>query len=430
VQGKMTRRKKKMKLSGWIKCFKAAMILFTLIFVLIFASRALFNMIAGTAYSASELAEQDLANLIDEARFMFRGHFYEEALELLASDERFTNQPDVLKLVHEITFEKENLVLWEGEVRHIFTHSLLLYPEYVFTDLTVPNPHNDYFIFLSEFKLILPQLLERGYVLYNVHDVIGRDDAGNLVRNDIYLPPGKMPLIFSLDDPTLHYGVGFANRFLIDEKGHLRTEVITPEGNTIITNDGDVQLVLNDFVREHPEFSWRGHKGIIAATGFMGIFGYSLDDLADPVLRAQADAVIEYLKDTGWIFASHSYTHNGYGFFGTNTKISNIEWDTRLWQEYMQPVVGETNIFIAPFGWTLEQGPERNVIINNGFDIYMNVDFNQRIDFFENHVLMGRVEIAGTAMQTHTNFLNEYFFDVASVIHPHRPPHSSQIAQE
>ena len=424
---------KRMKLSGWLKCIRALVILFVLIFVLFIAIRAFLNssiivdmVCPPTSEYNDEPIEDELDNLIDEARFMFRGYFYEEALELLASEEHFADHPDVIKLRDEITYEKENLVLWEGDVRHIFTHSLVLYPEYLFPDLTVSSPYSDYFIFLSEFERILPQLLERGYVLYNVHDIIERDAYGNIIRNNIYLPPGRMPLIFSLDDPTLHYGVGLANRFLINEEGQLRTEVITPEGETIITDNGDVQLVLNDFVRDHPEFSWRGHKGIIAATGFMGIFGYDLEDLEDPVLRAEALAVIDYLKDTGWIFASHSHTHNSYGFFGSNTQISNIELDTKWWLEYMQPIVGETSIFIAPFGWTLQQGPERDVLINNGFYIYMNVDFNQRIEIFDDHVLMGRVEIGGTALQLYPDFLNTYFFDVESVIDPHRPIHSTQ----
>jgi len=426
---------RKMKLSGWLKCIRALMVVLVLVFVLTFGIRALFDSdaIADSVYPASESEpvpedpiEEDLNDLINEARFMFRGYFYEEALALLASKTHLTDHPEVVDLVKEITDEKENLVLWEGEIRHIFTHSLVLYPEYLFTDLTVPSTYSDYFIFLSEFEQILPQLLDRGYVLYNIHDLIGRDEFGNMVKNDIYLPPGRMPLIFSLDDPTLHYGVGFANRFFVNEHGQLLTEVITPGGATIYTDNGDVQLVLNDFVREHPEFSWRGHRGIIAATGFMGIFGYSLDDLEDPELRAEAIAVVDYLKDNGWLFASHSYTHDSYGFFGENTVISHIEWDTRMWEEFMQPIVGKTNIFIAPFGWTLEEGVQRDVIINNGFDIYMNVDFSQQIKVFDDHVLMGRVEIGGTALQVHYEFLNEYFFNVESVIHPHRPIHSSQ----
>ena len=78
------------------------------------------------------------------------------------------------------------------------------------------------------------------------------------------------------------------------------------------------------------------------------------------------------LKEEGWLFASHSYTHNRNNFFGPNSNPYNILSDTTRWKNKMVPIVGETNIFIAPFGYRLK-GAGLDVILNNGFDIYCTV---------------------------------------------------------
>jgi len=353
-----------------------------------------------------------------QAENLARGYFYEEALQLLNENEELIND-EIRELEARIVEEKNSLVRFEGQIKHIFFHSLILYPEYLFTDLTVPTGgYNEGFVFQSEFKRLLPQLLERGYVLYNINDIFGTDENGNMIQNDIYLPPGRRPLILSIDDPTYHYEAGFANRMVLDENGELATEVITPDGEMIITHDGDIQLILNAFVEEHPEFSYRGHKGIIATTGFMGIFGH---DLQTEESISEAKAVVERLKETGWIFANHSFTHNRVGFWGPDTRVENIEWDIRRWREKMEPVVGSTNVFIAPFGYRLS-GEAMNVIIRNGYNIYCTVDFRQNIEIFPNQVVMGRIEIGGFSLVRWRDRLNTYFFDVDTVIDPHRPP--------
>jgi len=361
-------------------------------------------------------AEREL--LIEQCQMLFRGYFYEEALRLLTEDETLLND-ETAKLENEIMQAMDSLVLYEGPVKHIFFHSLILYPEYLFPNLEVPTGgYNEGFSFQSELKKMLPQLLDRGYILYDINDVFGKNENGSMVKKDIYLPPGKMPLILSIDDPTYHYGIGFANRMLLDENGELTTEVITPSKEKIVTYDGDVELVVNNFIRENPEFSYRGHKGIIASTGYMGIFGY---DLKTEESRQDAKAVCDKLKSDGWLFASHSYTHTRDGFWGPDSQVSNIRYDTNKWKDRMEPILGSTNIFIAPFGYTLK-GEALEVILNSGFDIYCNVDFTQKSEIHPRYALMGRIEIGGYSLVRYAATLTEDFFDVETVKDSHRPP--------
>ena len=356
--------------------------------------------------------------ILNESRSLFRGYFYDEAVALLNEDETLINH-ETQYLEAEIVEAKNELVRFDGAVKHIFFHSLILYPEFLFPNLNVPTGgYNEGFAYQSEFLKLLPQLLERGYVLYDINAVFSKDADGNMQQNDIFLPPGKMPLILSIDDPSYHYGIGFANRIILDESGELATEVITPERETIVTYDGDVHIIIDAFVREHPEFSYRGSKGIIASTGYMGIFGY---DLQTNESIQTATAISNKFKENGWLFASHSYTHNRAGFWGPESNPDNIRYDTKKWRETIEPVVGQTNLFIAPYGYLL-RGEGMQVILDNGYDIYCIVDFNQPINVHRTHAVMGRIEIGGYTLVRYPNTLNRDFFDVASVKDPYRPP--------
>ena len=373
--------------------------------------------------------------VLEESRSLFIGYFYEEAVELLNEDELLINN-ETQALEAEVLAAIDRRVLFEGEVKHIFFHSLILYPEHIYHNITSPSNTYAYFLYQRELERLLPQLYERGYVLYDINLVFSRNDDGVMQRNDIYLPPGKKPLIISLDDMNYHYGVGFAHRVILDENGELATEVITPQGDKIITYDGDTHLMIDDFVRENPGFSYRGHKGILAVTGSaatrrrqpdgsrrnVGIFGYYLDDEQDWL---DAKAVSAKFIENGWLFANHSFTHNANSnrgaFWAPGSVPDLIRNDVRRWREQLEPLIGPTNLFIAPGGFLL-RGESMQIIIDNGYDIYCTVDSRQTVNIHPTHVVMGRIEISWWNLIHQATALNRDFFDVASVIDSHRPP--------
>jgi hypothetical protein len=377
--------------------------------------------------------------LLKESELLYRGYFYEEAISLLNDDETLINY-ETLALESEILDTMNRLVRFDGDIndiKHIFFHALILYPEHLYPNITTPQGgYNAGFIYQRELFRLLPQLLERGYVLFDLNLVFGRDDNGNMRLNDIYLPHGKKPLVLSIDDMNYHYGVGFANRVILDEFGELATEVITPDGEKIITYDGCVHLVIDNFVKEHPEFSYRGSKGALAVTGSgatrrrqpgggqrnIGIFGYYLDEEQDVL---DAKAVSDKFKENGWSFANHSFTHNGAtsrgAFWAPGSVPDLIRNDVRRWKEELEPIIGPTNLFIAPLGYLL-RGESMQVIIDNGYDIYCTVARHQDTRVFDTHALMSRIEIGGYSMTWWKDTLNKYFFDVPSVMDRHRPP--------
>ncbi|MFA5407508.1 MAG: hypothetical protein WC343_01925 [Bacilli bacterium] len=363
--------------------------------------------------------------LLKEAENLVKGYFVDEAIELLNKDESLVND-EIQEKIDEYTEYKNSYVLYEEPVQHIFFHSLILYPEYLFKNITVPSGGlNEGFSYKRELERMLPLLLERGYVLYNINDVFVKDENGIMKQKDIYLPAGKKPLILSVDDPAYANAgtdnIGLAHRMILDENGKLATEVVTPAKETIITFDGDVELVVMNFIEEHPEFSYRGARGIIASTGYLGFMGYTYEEILTDEGRSKAKSIADKLKEEGWLFASHSYTHNRLNFFGAGSNASNIAWDTKKWMEIIEPIVGSTNIFIAPFGYKLG-GAALDVIINNGFDIYCNVVSQQKIVVYEKYALMGRIEMSGYSYTYYKNYLNKYLFDVDKVMDSYRPP--------
>ena len=61
---------------------------------------------------------------------------------------------------------EEPLVKYEGPVHHVFFHSLIAYTDLAFDGDSRENGYNYWMTTASEFEKMLPQLLERGYILY------------------------------------------------------------------------------------------------------------------------------------------------------------------------------------------------------------------------------------------------------------------------
>lgn len=224
-----------------------------------------------------------------------------------------------------------------------------------------------------------------------------------------------------LDEASPYYhSYGHAQQLFVDDSGELMYRVNNPSGGVDIIPDGDVMGVVDAFVAEHPDFSYQGHKGTIALTGFQGAFGYDYDI---PEQADQLRVVAAALKEHGWNFASHSYTHNRVNnFYGPGCSVEKISYDINKWVEHVVPCIGETRLFIAPFGYRVQQ-PALQCILDAGFEIYCTVDSKVYNELNDDYALMSRIEIGGYSMTYYRDILNERFFDVDSVFDAAgRPP--------
>lgn len=363
--------------------------------------------------NGGQSAADKLQATLQEAQTLANGYFYDEALTLL-SDSKYAEKEAALALKQEIEAAKAALVPYDGQYYHVFFHSLIIYPELAFDGDYKHEGYDMWMTTVSEFKAMLPQLYERGFILYPLDQV--------KADGEILLPPGKKPLIVSIDDVNYYEymkGDGFADRLVINDEGNLACEVTTPTGEVITTYDGDVMPILDEFVREHPDFSWRGAKGVVAVTGYEGVFGYRTVKLeGEAQEKAKSDALIisQKLLDTGWLLACHSYTHNDY-FRDGGVEMEDLTYDTNRFKERIADLIFNTNIYISPFGYFLSEGDERLAYMKNmGYTVFCPVSPAMRTYETDEGVLFSeRFNLDRYNMRAKKEYINETFFDVDSV---------------
>lgn len=363
--------------------------------------------------NAINLTNSVVLDALAEAETLSTQYFYDEAL-LVLNETGKTDDKRVSSLISDIEAKKAKLSEYDGTFYHVFFHSLIVYPELAFDGDYMHEGYDMWMTTVSEFKAMLPQLYERGFVLCSLKDI---------EQNEKFLlPEGKKPLIISIDDVNYYEYMendGFADRLVVNENGEVLTEVKTPSGEKIITNDGDVMPILDAFVKEHPDFSYRGAKGIVAVTGYEGAFGYNYEYAADheqEALKNEAKKVAEALKASGWLIACHSYTHNSY-FADGNVTDEQLHYDTNRFRERTAAQALNPDIYISPFGYHLSEGDERLQYLKDmGYNIFCPVSGAMRTFTTKEGVLIQeRFNLDRYNMRTKKDFINETFFDVDSV---------------
>ena len=258
-------------------------------------------------------------------------------------------------------------------VRHVFTHCLINDPKkgcgYDGAPLDVDC------LTVSEFEKLLQSLYDNDFVLIDINDMYVVDQNGKAKLADtVTVPEGKKPLVVSIDDVVYDprkRGSGMIDRLVI-ENGTIMGCYDNADGSTTLT-DGEVFPLLEKFLKKHPDFSYNGAKFTLALTGFAGILGYRTDeqyaaegiDVAKE--REKAMVVVNWLKENGYNFACHSYSHANY----TTTSLSRVERDVMMWNRNVKPLIGETKVFVYPYGaWTNYGTAKHQLLLDEGFVMF------------------------------------------------------------
>ncbi len=236
----------------------------------------------GSGENGAEPAAQSGAEaLISQARGLAQMYDYDGAIALLTGDAEYAGDPAVQEALKEIGDEKATLVrVNPQEITHVFFHSLIMDTSKAFDGDSREAGYNQVMTTKDEFLKIMESMYERGFVLVRLHDIAYEttDENGNVYfkEGDIMLPPGKKAFVLSQDDVCYYEymdGDGFASRMVIGEDGKPTCEMKLDDGS-VVTGDYDLVPILNRFIEEHPGFSYRGAKGVLAFTGYNGILGY------------------------------------------------------------------------------------------------------------------------------------------------------------
>lgn len=293
---------------------------------------------------------------------------------------------------------QEDWVEYKGDVAHVFFHPLITDPKIAFTgEANQAKGNNDWMITVDEFKRSLDELYQHHYILIDPHDAYDFNSKP-IKKKLLKLPKGKKPLILSIDDMNYYdymRGNGYADRLVLDKSNHVVSETKGKDGKVTQSETNDIVPILNRFVKDHPDFSLNGQKGVVGLTGYNGVLGYRTNELDSKDYherKEQAIKVANAMKRDGWTFASHSWGHIDFA----NSSYDRIVKDTERWKKEVTPIIGQTDLFIFPHG-AQDRGSAGYQYLEHkaGFKYLAGVGPNNFTDIGEYSVYQDRVAIDG-----------------------------------
>ena len=382
---------------------------------------------------AQTAAGSDSQSEMDQAAILAAGYDYDGAIDLLKAVPGYENSTDIMSLISSYEQQRDACVAADvNTVPHIFYHSLVNEPDIAFNaDIlgkSAADGMNAWMTTVDEFDKITQQLYDNGYVYVRLRDLVtetvNADGSVSFAPNThLMLPPGKKPIVLSVDDLSYYHSyeaASFPDKLVLDEYGQVKCHYIRPDGTESV-GDYDVVPRLNTFLAEHPDGAYHGARGLIALTGYNGVFGYRTDidyevkqnlvsDQAAWLEKhpefsrdediASATVIADALKSEGWEFASHTWGHLSV----TSHSVDTLREDNEKWIRNVQNIVGPTDTIIFAHGndigdWTgYSSDNEKYAYYSSaGYHFFCNVDGSQPywVQITGDYVRQGRIDLDG-----------------------------------
>ncbi len=308
--------------------------------------------------------------------------------------------------------DEKNLVEYDGKVSHVFFHPIISDPQKAYTDNQQQEKGNyDWMVTVNEFNKAIEKLHENNYILIDPHDAYDLESTP-VKRKKLKLPKGKKPLIMSMDDMNYYeymQGNGYTERLTLNKDNETVAEKKNDQGKMEQSKTNDAVPLLNDYVKKHPDFSYKGQKAVVGLTGYEGVLGYRTNDLENPNYeqrKKQAKKVADSMKRDGWTFASHSYGHINF----EDSSDEQIIEDTKRWKKEVEPIVGKTDLFIFPHGAQDRNSTSYNYMIDEaGFKYMAGVGPDNFTSLSNKDIYQDRVAIDGLNLHQFKYKLKPFF---------------------
>lgn len=351
------------------------------------------------AQEEAERLEAEFSRLMEESAEYAADYNYTQAIAVLES---FTGNPagypQLGETIRQYQSANDALVAWSdpAQVLNLSFQLLIADPIRAFSNASYGTSYNKNFVTTDEFRIILEQLYNNGYILVSLSDIVEAvttEEGVSYAPKTIYLPEGKKPLILTQTHVNYNIfmtdgdgdklpdknGAGFASKLIVDANGQLTNEYVDRDGNTL-TGEYDLIPILNSFIAENPDFSYRDARAIIAVTGYDGLFGYRTNPGAKEWLGTdaynqeieKAKAIAQALRDTGYEIACYTYENNAYG----NMSLGQIQEDLSKWNSEVVPILGNVDILafaqLSDIGdHSSYEGEKFNALMGAGFRYYL-----------------------------------------------------------
>ncbi len=414
----------------------------------------------------SESEESSLLSVLEEAERAAQGYNYEDAIAVLNTLTAAQSRDERVSEARE-RYEQgdSNLVSWvDGDIPHLCFPTLVYDTEMAFDGDDKASDYNTTMVTCEEFSAILQSLYDSGYVLIDIHSIAAMvtDDRGtsSMEEQKLRLPEGKQPIVLSQDNlnySNVRNGDGIANKLVLDENGKVKAQYTDSEGHESV-GDYDFIPILNTFIEEHPDFSFRGAKGIVSVSGSEGVFGYKIASSSQSASSTQAQdaatsaqdgsgtvsqdgsgssmtaasqssagtsdaslqedrqqvaAISQALVNDGWSIACAGWSHN----YMNDMTMEQFAQEIDYWQDYVATLTGDSDILFYPYGAEVEYpGEKLQYLIDHGFHylcgLWGDTDFREMGD---GYMRMTRRFIDGyTLINAPVYFTG--FFDASAVV--------------
>ena len=373
--------------------------------------------------NAAVQEEEEYERLLKEAAELAAGYDYEEAIKRLDSfTGDMTQYQDMVAKRSEYVNAQTTLVEHKDPslIPNLSFHVLMNDPERAFADDQLGGSYNKNFVTVNEFTKILQQLYDNGFVLVDFDSFTnastGVDGSIQYFADPIYLPDGKKPVMltqtmvnyfeYMIDSNGDHLadagGDGFASKLVV-QNGSIEAEYVDVNSETHIGNY-DFVPILEDFIAEHPDFSYQGARATLAVTGSEGIFGYRcntsyVSNVSQSFYDEQvagAKEIVQALRDRGYTLACFTYANDDYG----QKSAAQITADLQQWTSQIVPIIGEVDTFVFARASNIQDynGAAFNVMYTSGFRKFVSNGTSPWAEVNSTYIRQNRLMVTGQNM--------------------------------
>lgn len=401
---------------------------------------------SATGEDQATALQRESEELLAKAALQAAGYDYQGALDTLNSfsdKDNMDKYPLMINKRSEYATMKDQVQAWNdpSAITNLSFHSLIVDPARAFPDKQFGASYKLNFVTLDEFTKILDQIYANGYVLVDfdsfVEEVTAEDGTVTYKSKPIYLPAGKKPVMLTTtlvnyfeymiaEDEDGKYGDGFARKLMVDN-GKLVNEYQDGNGN-LLYGAYDLIPVLENFIEDHPDFSYHGARATVAVTGEEGIFGYRtmpsvIQDKGQEYYDNEvknAKEVVQFLRDAGYTLACNSYGNEVY----LDISATDIKADLDLWAAEVTPVIGEIDTIVYARGSDITTGSsytgnKYNVLKAAGFRYFVGAADVAWGEVTNDYVRQTRLMVTGTMLQNAGSTFAS-FFDAKTVLSAER----------
>ena len=396
------------------------------------------------AQQEKKMLDEEFKELLAGASQLAEQYEFEAAIKLLKSFSGDTK--DYPSITQQISFyqkQLDSMTKWTDfdQIPNLSFEMLIADPQRAFKDAKYAKNYKEKFISTEEFKLILEQLYNNGYILVSMDDLYEyketEEGVSYFVEKNLLLPNGKKPLLMTQTQVNYNLymvdsdkdwvadagGAGFASKLIIDENGNFANEYVTADG-TVETGAYDLIPILEAFIATHPDFSYRGARATIALSGYNGLFGYrtqaeALNKLGEEAYNEEvekAKLVAKKLQDTGYELACFTYENKDYA----KLSASKIKADMSGWTAEVVPILGKLDTFVFPKNSDLTSYDSESYqfLRESGFQFFLGYckDGTPWVEVSDQYIRQGRIYVGAANLTKNPNWFTDILDSTAVLI--------------